>query len=107
MTDFWIKQDDLLPEITATLRDGAGAAVDLASAAVAFKMRLAGGTTLKVNAAATIVSAPLGQVKYTWTGTDTDTVGDYEAEWQVTFPSGKPETFPNDGYTLIKIAADL
>jgi hypothetical protein len=67
-------------------------------------------TTPKVNAAAAIdvdQVANKGKVSYTWVGTDTDTAGVYEAEWQATFAGSKPMTFPNDGHMVIRITDDL
>lgn len=106
MTTFSLKQDDRLPAIEVTLRDGAGAAVDLSTATgVRFIMRR--GTTVKVAAAATIVTAAAGRVKYDWQAGDTDTAGAYRCEWEVIFPTAKPMTFPSDGYDTVVITADL
>lgn len=107
-----MKQHDLLPQLQVTLEktdpvSGVTSAVDLTTAtSVLFLMRNA-IVGLKVNALATITAAATGAVAYTWTGTDTDTAGLYDGEFQVTWGSGKIETFPNDSYLKIKIYADL
>lgn len=101
-----MKRNDLLPEINATLRDANGTVVDLTGASLEFHMFTTAGAS-KVNTTATIVSAAAGTVKYTWVGTDTDTAGEYNAEWEVTFASTKPQTFPNSGHTTVTIVADL
>lgn len=105
-----MKQDDLLPVLTMTLQDANGDGVSLVAAtAVKFLMKTRTGT-LKINASG--VADPdqttyPGRVSYTWQGTDTDTAGDYLAEWEVTFSGGKKQTFPNDSYILVKITSDL
>lgn len=108
--DFYIKQNDLLPEIEVTcIREDTGAVVDLTAAtAVVFKMRKRGTKpgSEKVDAAASFEDKPNGVVKYTWAGTDTDTKGDWDAEFQVTI-GGKPITFPNHEYLRIRITGDI
>jgi hypothetical protein len=51
---------------------------------VVFKMRAANSSTLKVNAPATIVDGPNGEVRYDWLSADVDTAGDFLAWWEVT-----------------------
>src|SRR3954470_4987090 len=104
--DFSIKAHDRLPSISATLST-AGSPVSLTGATVSFIMRPAAGGPPKVNAAATVDSAPGGTVHYDWLLVDTSTVGLYYGEWQVTFSSGKQQTFPTIGYHTIEVIQDL
>ena len=104
---FNIKQNDTRPIISATLIDGDGSTVNLDGATVSFKMRKAGQTTAKVNASATVADAAKGKVTYTWSSSDTDTVGDFEGEFQVTYAGGGVQTFPNNKYIEIEITDDI
>lgn len=107
MADWTQKRNDRLPEIAAALKDPNGAAQNLAGCTVRFVMRQPSAGAAKVNAAATVVDAAGGSVKYAWAASDTDTAGRYRAEWEVLFADGRRETFPNAGYLEIEIVEDL
>ena len=100
VTTFHIKQNDTKPSLSVQLLSD-GSAVDLTGAMVKFHM----GTI--IDAAATIVNAATGNVKYNWAVGDTATAGKFNAEFEVTFSDGTVETFPNDGYLLINIMEEL
>lgn len=104
---FYIKQNDTSPAMLATLQDANAVAVNVVGASVKFHMRAIGSNQTKVNAAATIVNADNGEVRYNWTASDTNTVGSYQAEFQVTYADGTIETFPNDGYIPVEITDDI
>lgn len=105
---FYIKQNDTSPSIRATLKDGDGNVVNLTDASVRFHMRTIGGTTTKVDADASIVSPNTsGIVQYDWAASDTDTVGSYQAEFEVTYGDLSVETFPNNGYIRVEITDDI
>jgi hypothetical protein len=106
MPDFTIKAHDTYPSIEATLFRGS-TPVDLTNASgVKFIMATAPGGTVKIQAAGVIVDAAIGTVRYDWLAADTATPGTYEAEWEVTWPTGK-QTFPTASYHEIAILADL
>lgn len=105
--DFTIKRDDRLPEIQATLTDAEDTAVNLSGCTVRFVMRDKATQETKIDAAATIVTAASGLVKYAWDGDDTDTAGNYQAEWEVQFGDGRLETFPNYKHLNIKVFEDI
>jgi hypothetical protein len=87
------------------LRDGNQDVVDLTGATITFSMKAPGATSAKVdNAAATVIGAATdGQVRYTFEGTDTDTIGPYMAEFKVNFSGGLPERFPNGGWLKVLV----
>jgi len=104
MADFYIKQNDLSPGLEAQLQDEDGDPVSLSDAAsVDFHMMQYGESTLKVNSAATISNVAQGIVVYEWSSGDTDTSGIFKAEFEVTYNSGKTETFPNTGDFSVNI----
>lgn len=81
------------PSITDTIKVD-GAAFDLTGSTVKFKMRQEMSATLKVDAAATIVTPAAGAVRYDWAALDVDTAGTFIFWWEVTLPSGKTQDTP-------------
>lgn len=106
-TDFTIKQNDTLPDLVVTLTDAVGSTVNITGyQGVRFIMAPKGGDSV-VDAAAIVVDAENGIVKYTWEDEDTETAGKYLGEFEVQFADGRLETFPNWTYINILIKADL
>jgi hypothetical protein len=96
MTDtFYIKQGDLLPDLTFTLKDvETGTPINLTDATLAFHMKNRDGV-LVINRAANVDGDPLlGKGRFVWQAGDTATAGRYEAEVE-TIKNGKPLTMPN------------
>jgi hypothetical protein len=105
--DFEIKAHDLLPVFRASLLAD-GSAINLTGAVgVKFIMATNDFATVVVNTTAVIENAGSGIVRYDWTAGDTDTPGDYLAEWEVTWPGPQKQTFPVDAYHTITIFRDL
>jgi hypothetical protein len=75
------------PSIAETITVN-GAAYDLTGKTVKFKMRAIGSPTLKVDAAAVVVLAAAGTVRYDWQLIDVDTEARYLAWWEVTTTAG-------------------
>ena len=48
-----------------------------------------------------------GTFSYDPTPTDVANIGKLQQEWELVYPSGKILTFPNNGYNIVKIIADL
>jgi hypothetical protein len=105
VTTVYLKKGDTAPNLDATLTDSAGAALNLTGAAVTFRMRARGSTTLKVNAAATVVSAAAGTVRYDWLSADVDTDGTYDGEFLVTYGDATTRRAPTRGFIEIIISA--
>lgn len=90
------------PSIAETLTI-AGVAKDLTGCTVKFKMRAVGSSTLKVDAAATIVTPAAGTVRYDWAAADVDTAATYLVWWEVTTTAtGKTQDM---GEAIIQILA--
>lgn len=106
MADFWLKAGDLVPSITATLKDADGNPIDIEAASVMFVMTLIDETQPTVEAEATnLQSDPttnVGEVRYDWVEGDTDIAGGYRGEWRVEFIDGVG-TMPNSHYSTIAI----
>ncbi len=94
-----IVQNDTRPPLEFTLTQD-GAPVDLTACTVRFYMKDAVlGTTKISGATCTITDAVNGKCRYDWTGSDTNTIGTYLGEVEVTFGDGKIQT----GYKQISI----
>ena len=110
------KQNDLEPPCQSTLTNSGGSPIDLSTAtAVYFIMRPVGGGSA-FRSAATVVDATAGTVKWAWTTTgapwnsssgQTYTVGTYDQEWEIMWPSSRPQTVPSADYNTISIVDDL
>ena len=103
-----MKQNDRRPAMPATIKRGTQIVPLTSAMSVTFKMRPAyGPLELKVNSAAVVTNAATGQVEYRWAAGDTDTVGEFLAEWEVLWADGTTETFPTIDYDRVIIHDDL
>lgn len=50
---------------------------------------------------------PSGIVRYDWSADDTNAIGSYQAEFEVTYADASVETFPNRGYIRVEIIDDI
>lgn len=106
MSDAWfqIKQGAQNPPLEATFTKGDGTPQDISGGTVTFSMKRKRTGVIKVNAGSvTIVSAGLGQVKYSWGVNDTDTPGVYFGSFRVTGLAGGPAVFPASGYIWVTV----
>lgn len=112
--DFEIKRGDTAPSLVAVLKDRAGTAVNLSTAAsVLFVMRATGAasnSTPKVSRPSTVTAdqtVNTGQVTHEWQVADTALSGSFVAEFVVTWADGREQTFPTAGFITITIYDDL
>lgn len=108
---FTIKQNDTRPKIRVQLAETGEGALDLTTAEkVYFLMRAkadADPTSPKVKGECAFVNKSEGKVEYTWEEGDTDTIGEFKAEWEIHYEDGGIETVPNDGYVIVNVEDDL
>ena len=103
---FYIKQNDTSPSILAELKDANNTPVNLTAATAKIFVKSVDGT-LKIDESVDIINDTLGVVRYDWQTGDTDTVGTYSVEFQVTYTDGAIETFPNTGSIALVVTKEL
>ena len=103
---FSIKQNDTSPSLQATLKDAELNPINLGGATVRLHMKSVDGT-IKIDKAITVINDLQGLVQYDWVVGDTDTVGTYYVEFEVTYNDGSIETFPNNGSKIINVVKEL
>lgn len=104
MADFTIRENDLLPILSATLTDTNSNPVDLSTAlSIVFTLSDLATDTELVHAAATPVDLVHGKVSYVWQIGDTARVGTFYATFLVTYVNGS-QTYPTTTDLMIEIA---
>lgn len=99
-----LKRNDTKVNLKATLSNESGP-VDLTDCQVRFVMSTR--KVIKVDKQALIQDGANGLVWVVFESEDTNEAGTFQAEFEVTFPDERKETFPNAGYILINIQSDL
>lgn len=105
--DFYIKRGDRLPTLARQLKWQDETPIDLTGCTVTWKMVDKKTRAVKVNAAATIVSAAEGRVEYDWQVVDTNAAGHFEGEWQITYPDARRLTVPNMNFVTVHVVDSL
>jgi hypothetical protein len=87
-------QGDTAPDIVAQIHDELTPSIplDLTNCTVRFQMRKPDDKRFQVNAMATVTNASQGLVSYSWGPKDLGIDGEYDAQWQVTYPDLKVQT---------------
>lgn len=112
---FSIKQGDTAPPLKVILRNHEKAAVSIAGAEVKFLMRAnkKGVDTPKIDKAATNKQDAGGATGEVWFGTpwlaadETNELGEFLGEFEVTFADTTKQTFPSKGHVIIQVTEDL
>ena len=91
-----IKQGDTRPILAGTLTAG-GNIIDLTSAAtVKFTMtNSAGDVVIDLGACDIVSPATNGQVTYAWGADDTETAGEFQGEFKITWSDSTVQRVPN------------
>lgn len=92
MASIKIVQNDTKPILEFSITQE-GAPVDLTGCTVKFYMKNIDTGSVKINGSlCDIADAANGKCRYVWLAADTNTVGAYLGEVEVTFPDGKIQT---------------
>jgi hypothetical protein len=111
-----MKRNDLLPDLRVRLCDTNNpTGVDL-TLATEVRVLAYGHGAVKIDQEMTVADqedpALLGVVSYQWQAEDTDTIGDYDLEFQVMWPGDRPQTWPvaesvAASYLVLRVLKDL
>jgi len=100
MSDLELIRNDTGFDIEFEVDDADGVDVNLTDSTVKFKMWKPGETACKINGACTLTTPLEGKCKYTVTSGNLDTRGDYDAELEITYISGKIITASSISITI-------
>lgn len=105
---FYIKQGDRRPNLVARLRNADNTPLDLTDADnVTFIMKK-NGTVVIDKVACVLTNTPTdGVVTYEWQENDTDTLGTYKGEFEITWATGITQTMPEDDFIKVVVKDDL
>lgn len=108
---FRIKQGDTLPNLPFQIFEPDGVTpTNLTGATVNMVVRTKPGTNatpVLFKKPCTLTSAALGQGVYDWDDGDTDVGGNFEYEFEITWPDTNVQTVPVDTYLDLVIVDDI
>jgi hypothetical protein len=107
MSTFYIKQNDTSPDLQVTCKDYSGTVVNVSGATVNFHMRNKTTGEVQVDGTGSVVDGAGGVVKYSWSAGDPDTVGNFDAEFEIVYTDSKVETFPNNTFITVVVLDDI
>jgi hypothetical protein len=105
IADFEIKQYSTTPPLKATLTGDKGVPIDLTGTSVGFLMNDFRGE-VKTTGNCVITNARRGMVEYQWQDEDTADLGQYEAEFVVSFGETTVR-FPNSRNLIVEVVRAL
>jgi hypothetical protein len=110
MTAFVTKQGSQMEPLDLALTDKNGTPIDLTTVtSVVLYLRNPLTDVLLLNGVAMQVVSPAtsGIVRYQWSAPDVAASGLYFAETKITWPSGRPQFVPADGYVVVRVTENL
>lgn len=104
---FEIKQHDLEPPLVSDISGSAGDLTTVASWKVIAKHGVIPAWT--DSAPTVVVGSPptSAMITHNWVAGQTDTAGTQRVEYEATWPGGRKQTFPVDGYATVRVVPDL
>lgn len=106
--EFVAKQGDSGPAWLDTLTWGDGKPVNLEGCTVQFVLRsLSSNAPVQLTGQVEVPGPYTGSVLYQPSTQDTQSAGEYMACWVITFPNGRRETAPTEGYREVRIEPNL
>jgi hypothetical protein len=106
MQTFTIKRNNTFPALEATLSDENGP-IDLTGASVHFQMEDPDSRDVVLDRPVAVVDAEAGQVRYDWRAEDTERAGQFDAEFEITWPDGAVASVPNGENIRVIIKPDV
>ncbi len=104
---FYIKQNDILPQLRVQVSDTNGY-VDLTAGSAQFVYRNKfNNTGSPVERAMTLLGPTSGYLSYDFISGDSSNLGTYYAEIHCTLNNGKNLTFPNSDYIIFEVVPGL
>lgn len=104
---FYIKQNDRLPKLLVQLFNADGTPLDLSQAQIV-RFTMSKNNSIKINLQeCQVLDAPNGTISYTWQDGDTDTLGTFKGEFEITWDTNITQTLPEDDYVKIIVKDDL
>jgi hypothetical protein len=109
MVSVVMKRHDRRPSLRIVVKDkDTGDPFDFTDVTSAKFLMVDEDGTLVVDSAAAIESpVTAGILRYDWNSGDTDTEGEYRAEFELTYSGGEKLTVPNASDIIVRIYADL
>jgi hypothetical protein len=89
-----IKRNDTRPYWPVTLTYEDGTAVNLSGATCVFHARNRSTNVVKFSVAVTVTDSTAGEIEWRPLASETDEIGQFDCEWEVTFADGTIQTFP-------------
>jgi hypothetical protein len=102
-----VRQGDLQPVLESTLRDENDEPVDLTDATVWLHLYNSDTRDEQLYAEAEVDDSDEGRVRYNWAPSDTDTVGPFNAAWEVVSPDGRRLVFDDPDPPTVEVVDDI